>query len=168
MKPLPDELLAVLTREIDLYSQVLNLVEEERQALTLGSPDRVLDVVRRKDTLLLQIRTVDESRDLICTRLARQWGIARKALTLSEIVERCDGPTATRMSDARKRLRDCVDSLGKAGRSNAALCHSGIETIRRVIEGLASSSETSDKTSPYSRTGSPQAAKRQSTLNLRT
>lgn len=169
METLADELIAILDREADLYGQVLDLAREEQQALLSGPPDAVLGVVRRKDTLLLKIRTVDESRDLICTRLARRWGLSRKTLVLSEILEHCDAAAAERIAAVRDRLRDCVDRLGQTGRMNAVLCHSGIEAIRRVMEDL---SVEPDEASPggamYERTGSSRRAARRATLDVRT
>ena len=84
METLIGELIDTLAEQEALYDRLLALVEDEQQALKSETPDEVLGLVRRKETLVLEIRTLEESRRLICGRLVRKTNLGRMALPESK------------------------------------------------------------------------------------
>lgn len=153
MKSLFAELAAVLNAQAALYEQVLALSNEEREALSGHRPDRVIDIVRRKETFLLQVKTLDESRRLLCSRIAADWKLPASTLTVREIIDRISGTAeATALADAREHLLTCVASLREVNDANARVCQSGIEVVRRIVQGVAQT------TPPATKANNPWAA----------
>jgi flagellar biosynthesis/type III secretory pathway chaperone len=159
MKTLTDELTAILRGQLELYERVLGLVEQERTALSGKPPEIVLDLVRRKETLLLQIKTLEESRRLACARLAKLWGAPVAALTVREIARRAQGSAALALEDLRERLSDCVERLRKANDLNARLCRNGIDVVQRVLQSVARTHAHSDA-ADYAALGAANGRKR--------
>ena len=137
MNPLLEDLIEVLTGEVALYEGILALLAEEGQALMSRRPQSVLDVARRKETLVLKIRTLEESRYLICQRLAKAWDRPAATLTLSEIAARSEPVLGARLVEIRGRMRACVDKLRGANDRNSDLCRHGMETVRSIMEAVA-------------------------------
>lgn len=132
-----EQLILVLNKELALYDQVLALMEEEHLCLEKRQPEDVLGIVRKKETLLLQIRTLDESRMLVCRRMARAWKLAPADLTLSDVVQRIEPPFRERLLLLKEQLRAAMDALKKANERSSNLCHRGLETIQAVFQGAA-------------------------------
>ena len=141
MLSLTEDLLLTLEKQTALYDQVLSLMEQERAALLSRKPQDVLDLVRQKETLLLKIRTLDESRQIICQRLAKLWSLTASQITLREVETRCDTALASQVSAVRYRMTECMDRLRKANDTNTHLCRQGIETIELIMQAAAVSTD---------------------------
>lgn len=155
MKTLVEELVTVLSRQLDLYSRIRDLLEEEREALISKKPAEVLDLAHRKETLLLQIRVLDESRELISLRLAKKWGLKPGDVNISEIEKRCGAGADPRLGGLRDELRRCVEEIREGNAVNSRLCRNGIEIIERILESAA---EESAAGSPRGSASSPAKA----------
>ena len=132
-----DQLAETLAEQLELYNQVLQLLEHEHEALVSARPDAVLDLVRRKETVLLRIRTLDESRLLVLSRLARQWGLKPSAITFEDVERHAKGCDLARLTRVRGDLRQCLERVHRANETNSRACQNGSETIRRILESAA-------------------------------
>lgn len=140
MVALVSELTAILSEQAELYEQALALTNEEHDALRGRDPNLVIELVRRKETLLLQIKTLDESRRLILSRIAAAWQIPSSTLTITAIEKQIGAvPEAAALVNVRERLAGCVEKLHKANEINTRICQNGIEIMRRIVHGVAQS-----------------------------
>lgn len=130
-----EDLASVLSAQLDLYDQLAVLSETERAALVSHEPEVVFDLVRRKETLLLRLRTLEESRELSCLRLARDWNLKAGELTVSEIQRRCpDAAVATQLGELRDALRKTLSRIQKQNARNSVLCHQGMDLIGDLLQ----------------------------------
>ena len=134
MPSLTEDLLLTLEKQTVLYDQVLGLMDQERTALLSRKPQDVLELVRQKETILLKIRTLDESRQLICQRLAKLWAVSASQITLSLVESHSDDVLASQVADVRYRMTECLERLRQANEVNANLCYQGIETIESIMQ----------------------------------
>ncbi len=144
MKALVEELIAVLSRQLGLYSGIRDLLEQEREALLSKKPSEVLDLAHRKETLLLQIRVLEESRELICLRLAKRLKLNPKTINISEIEKCCGDRIDPRLGRVREELRRCVGEIQEGNAVNSRLCQNGIDLIERIIRMAAEESAGGD------------------------
>jgi len=137
MQALLAELASVLDKQADLFGVMRSLLEEEHAALRSRKPEEVLAFVRRKETILLQIRTLEESRRLICARLADRWHTPASSLTLGKILRCADAESAHRLSQVQARLGACVKDLQESNTRNARVCQSGILAVQRIMQSVS-------------------------------
>lgn len=137
MQALLAELASVLAKQADLFGIMQSLLEEERVALRSRKPEDVLGFVRRKETLLLQVLTLEESRRLICARLADGWHTPVSSLTLGEISRRADAESAHRLGQVQARFGACVRDLQESNSRNARACQSGILAVQRIMQSVS-------------------------------
>lgn len=132
------DLIKVLEAQLDLYRRVKDLLERESAALMSGRPDDVLELVHQKETLLLRIRTLEETRQIITARLAAERQVDPEKLKLSEIIANMtSGEQRARMSGARVGLKALMREIGEVHKRNAAVCHSGMQLISDIVEAAA-------------------------------
>ena len=143
MKPLTEDLIAVLAAEGKLYDQVAGLLDQEREALMGRRPDVILDLVRCKETVLMQIRTLEESRLLILRRMAKLLGVASERLTVSEIGRWIEDGLRERLKETSAGLRACLERIQQANAANARLCRNGADLIARIVESAVQESARS-------------------------
>jgi hypothetical protein len=138
------DLTEVLKAQLDLYRQVNSLLDEEHAALMSHNPDDVLELVHRKETMLLRIRTLEETRQIITSRLAKAWSVDADKLRLSEIAERIENTNARNaLSWVREGLREVMQSISDQHRRNAAVCQSGMQLISDIVQAAAKENATS-------------------------
>jgi len=130
-----EDLASVLSAQLDLYGQLAVLSETERAALVSHEPEGVFDLVRRKETLLLRLRTLDESRELSCLRLARHWNLKAGELTVSEIQRRCpDAAMAAQLGELRDALRKILTRIQEQNARNSVICRQGMDLIGELLQ----------------------------------
>ena len=138
-----DDLIVVLGHEYELYGLVLQLLEAEETALLSREPDKALDLARRKETVLLRLQGLEESRQIVTVRLARLWGVRAADLPLREVARRAEEPERSRLEGLREALRGRLDAIRGAGERNNRLCSNGLDIIGRLFHGAARESAES-------------------------
>lgn len=132
------DLTEVLEAQLELYRRVKDLLDRESAALMSRRPDDVLELVHQKETLLLRIRTLEETRQIITARLAAERQIDPEKLKLSEIIENMtSGEQRARMSGVREGLKAIMRDIGEVHKRNATVCHSGMQLISDIVEAAA-------------------------------
>lgn len=154
-----EELVFVLSEQLDLHDKILALTEEERAALISKRPDQVLGLVRRKETLVLQSKTLEESRRLLCMRISRDLGLSTMTPTLREIRE-CvaDSALAAKIEALRSRMLACMASLQEANSRNVRICENGMDIIRGIVQSAADASADDGATGYNPRAGARKGA----------
>ena len=76
----------VLDREADLYEDLLGLLHEEEAALIAGNTRAVGECLARTETLVLQLRLLENSRETLVTQLT-----GRHDARLGELPETATG-----------------------------------------------------------------------------
>lgn len=171
MTLLIEDLLQTLEKQNALYDQVLALMEQERAALVSHQPQDVLLLVRRKETLLLKIRTLDESRQIIRARLARDWNIPAAEINLSRIESLCeDAALRQRISDLRYQMTESLGHIRAACEENARLCRQGLQTIHTILQDVCAGPQqhAGPGAQSYGRGRYPAAGPRNNTMHWTT
>lgn len=155
-----NDLIVVLGHEHELYGLVLQLLEAEETALLSREPEKALDLARRKETVLLRLQALEESRQILAMRLARQWGVRAADLSLREVACHAEEPERSRLEALREALRERLDTIRGAGERNSRLCRNGLDIIVRLFHGAAQESGK-NAYGPARSAGLPRAAARQ-------
>ncbi|MFP4381235.1 MAG: flagellar export chaperone FlgN [Candidatus Sumerlaeia bacterium] len=154
MQAIVEDLIQILIRQNVLYEQVLELLEEEHSTLVSSKPQSVLELVRRKETTLLKIRTLDESRQLISLRLSRRMGIPQAELNLTALAELLESEQANRLRDVQTALQNCMGKLQILNQKTSQLCRQGIEVVHEVLQNVAREERQACQGDSYDRSGS--------------
>ncbi len=173
MKAAIQELTLNLARQLELYRQVLNLIEDERQALSGQRPALIMNLVRLKEAQLVQIRSLEEARHIMCLRLAKRWKVPVASLTMTQIGETLSRhknmhETGAKLCEVASLLASALERLNKANMGVNELCKTGLETVQGMALGINRQRNTNSTPAGYGNRSRSQAAAPVSSLHVKT
>ncbi|MBI4611245.1 MAG: flagellar protein FlgN [Candidatus Rokubacteria bacterium] len=134
-----EDLLALLGQEAGTYQRLLGILREEEGALLAGRYSEVATSTPRKETLLLELRLLAESRGVLLTRLAEAFELPPSALTLARLVTLVDEPHATQLLEVRTRLTQTLAEIAQASRGLGLLLERSLFRISEILRILRES-----------------------------
>ncbi len=118
-------LAGVLDREADLYESLLGLLHEEEAALIAGNTRAVGECLARTETLVLQLRLLENSRETLVTQLT-----GRHDARLGELPETATGS----LGRARTRLEATLPLVEVMNRRVTALLHRALRLFDTTLD----------------------------------
>ncbi|MCX7044096.1 MAG: flagellar protein FlgN [Candidatus Sumerlaeota bacterium] len=134
MDQLYSQLIAILTREAEQYLALEEILGEETARLVANDAEGVIAVTRRKDTLALQIRSLEESRFLLTDKFARSLGRKADGLTVSDLCETAPPRLASALCQARDGLKAVVERASVLNDRNRQLAENSLRLIQGTME----------------------------------
>lgn len=133
-----DALIALLGQEQAIYEEMAELLDAEGEALNKMAAHRLSEIVTRKETLVLRVKALDESRRLLARRLGAALGIAGADLTLTNMAARASSGMGRRLIAAGESLRAAIERCRTINERNSVAARRGLDLIgdaaRWVIE----------------------------------
>jgi len=115
----------VLDREADLYEDLLDLLHEEEAALIAGNTRVVGECLARTETLVLQLRLLENSRETLVTQLT-----GRRDARFGEVPETATGS----LGRARARLETTLPIVDVMNRRVTALLHRALRLFDTTLD----------------------------------
>jgi len=139
----------VLDREADVYESLLALLHEEEAALIAGNAKAVGNCLARTETLVLQLRLLENSRETLVTQLT-----GRRDTRLREI----PGPAAGSLGRARARLEATLPRVEAMNSRVSALLHRALRLFDTTLALIREAAGLNRQyTAGGALTGSPQS-----------
>ncbi|RMG74946.1 MAG: flagellar protein FlgN [Nitrospirae bacterium] len=108
-----DELKRILQEEIKCYCRLNDLLKEEKDAIISFKPAQLEEVAKKKDTLALQIRLLDEERKRLVDELASHYGTGR---SLTEIYNATGDDDFLRIRSELVSVLQSIEELNEINR----------------------------------------------------
>ncbi len=119
------------------------LLQKEQKALLAMRHSEVAEIVTRKETLLLRIKALDESRRVLARRLGESLRLTPDEITLTELSNHAPQMLATRLRESGDRLREIIELCKKLNDFNSRAARQGARLMSDVIEQLLTSNDPS-------------------------
>jgi len=134
-----EHLLTNLDEEWSVQQSLLQLLEEERAALTQASTEAIENTNARKETLILQEKENTNARRDIIDRMRVIAGWEGKKVTLSFLADRApDGAVASRLRDYQQTLPHLVNAIRIHNRRNRELIHAALADTQGALQLIRS------------------------------
>lgn len=130
------QLLVVLRREIELYRSLTATLDDESQQLIANNTEGIIDVSRCKDTLALQIRSLEESRLLLIEKFAETLGCQSETLALADLCEHAPKTCRESLLQARSELKRLVDQATRHNERNRHLIENSLSLLHGLMERM--------------------------------
>jgi len=131
-----DRLLWALEGEARAIGELLDLSEQEREAIARREIDRLEQVVNRKRKLVLAIAGLEESRARAEEKCALHYGLDVDGRRISAIVPYLEARQAARLSALAGKVADGAAKLAAANRRNRQLLERAYELGDAAIRFL--------------------------------
>lgn len=138
MMMLLEDLAQVLEQETEKYEALLRLLRQERGLIVKGDLGALAELMKRKETLALELKIIQEARGALMTRVSAMYDIPLADLTLFRLADLV--PASHTMSYRRllNRLAVLVTRLVEENDCNAALLDRTVAYIKGSLSFLTS------------------------------
>lgn len=129
-----ENLLDILEKEIDVYREFLNLLQMERQYMVDLSLDRLHDCSNQKETIILDLKVLEESRMDITASI--QNSSNSEFLTLSMIIDMAPARYKKGLESCRSNLVSLINSIKEINQINGILAKRAVNYTRNSLSFL--------------------------------
>ncbi len=144
MERLYTQLIELLEQETSLYQDLLQILRDETDRLVANDAMGLLRVTRRKDTIALRIRSLEESRFLLMDKFGAALGRSAETLTVSDLCAVAPERTSERLSRVRQGARSVVEKAtalnarnGRLAENSMRLLHGAMETLHQQLRAAS-------------------------------
>lgn len=123
-----NDLADILFRNVELYEEMAGQLEEERLAFQSHSIDNLDKNLKQKETIILKIKALEETRQRVMSALGKAARLDPKQLTFSRLLELAADPLKDRLSAIRQSLREKIEKTNELNSFNRGL----IERLIRI------------------------------------
>lgn len=140
-----DALIKLLGQEREIYGELADLLDQERDALLAMRTARLGEIVSRKETLALRLKALDESRRVLARRLAGTFGLDPDQLSLSDLSRHAPPPHDRRLSAAGRALRETVLRCKSINEHNSRAARRGLELVGTAVKHMIDTGDPAGK-----------------------
>lgn len=133
-----EQLLCLLQEETALYRDLVESLREEHRRLVNNETERLVQVARRKETLLLQARSLEESRLLLIDRFAAALQRPSEEITVALLAGYAPADLRESLLAARDALKTTFLRVVDLNDRNKALAESGLSLVHGLLERIQS------------------------------
>ena len=145
-----EELAGILDVELEQYRHLLGLIHAQREYFAGGDIASFEEISKQQGTTILKIKTLEEARKSIVTRLIRHFGVDQEEFTLAKLAEMVDSPHSELCAAYQQEILSLVKELESLRESNAYLIQHSLHYVSGVLKIFAAA----DKADPaYSNNG---------------
>ncbi|MCZ7626142.1 MAG: flagellar protein FlgN [Candidatus Methylomirabilota bacterium] len=133
-----EDLAHVLEQETEKYETLLRLLRQERGLIVEGDLAALSELIKRKETLVLELKMIQEARAALVARASVEYGIPLVELTLyrlADLIPASQAPSYRRLLD---RLTLVAGALAEENGWSAALLDRSLMYMKGSLSFLAS------------------------------
>jgi flagellar biosynthesis/type III secretory pathway chaperone len=131
-------LLKILKQEVSLYKEIIEILQKEREAIISRSPNALLGTNQDKETLLAELESLEEGRQLWVKKLAEELNFSSPKITLSLLAEKLKDPWASQLKSYQQHLSSLINTAVKLNQDNARLLHHSCNAVKQLLTLISS------------------------------
>jgi flagellar biosynthesis/type III secretory pathway chaperone len=143
MKDTWEKLIGLLNEMIELYSAILILSKNKRQALIEVQPQKLEAVTQQEELLIVKVGKLEVARGKVMREIAEACDVDLEELTLSEMVDLAGPGYAEHLTKVADDFDRIMGELVAVNRLNAELIEQALGFINFNINVLAQSTTVS-------------------------
>ncbi len=136
MNTLLSELVTILNREIELHKELLSCIQQDRCLLIDLRVDDLFENSKRKETLIVKIKMLEESRVSLVEQLSPHYEFSHQPLTLSDLVSAVEEPYRSALNTSRSTLHALIKSIQEVNQGNTLIAKDSIFYFNRSLDFL--------------------------------
>ena len=134
MDGLWDDLGLVIRQEVEQYRRLLALLRHEKGLIVRGQLQPLLDLIKQKETLTVELKVLEEARATLLDRVAARLGLEAGDLHFGRLGALAPPTHAALFDGLLQEFRLLVRQLAVANERNGVLLESSLEYIRGSLQ----------------------------------
>ena len=139
MKPLLRRLSQILSQEVVQYSKLLNILSVGRRTLVGKSAEQINDTLKQQETLILELRALEEARVAVMDKLVAHFHTSTQKLTLVELASQVGDPFSSEYKQLSHKLNELLGRLEQVNQDNAYLIDRSLDSVNGSLRLFAAS-----------------------------
>ena len=131
-----EELVKCLTIEVQLYSDLDNLLKQKQSSIINGDVETLQKIVHEEQRLIPKIHTATQARELRATTIGAVSKLEVKTPSLKELIDLSPSHYSQDLIGFREKLIISLDQIAHANRENEFLLNSSVELVRGLVQVL--------------------------------
>jgi len=131
-----EKLIGLLEEETSLYGYIVSVLQQEKKAIVASELEALNETAKKKESLLLKIRILDEERTKILEKLGGFLGYPSNDMTLRKISQLVEKPHSIRLNNCYSNLLALTQTIQDLNRGNKALIVHSLEIVRDSLSIL--------------------------------
>jgi len=136
------ELVEILDAELYEYRELLNLLQIQRESFAASDLASFEETSKRQGTVVLKVKTLEEARKSIVSRLAQYYDIPSERLTLGRLATLVDEQYSEQCTEYQQDILSLIKDLENLRESNAYLIQQALHYVSGVLRIFASTNST--------------------------
>lgn len=136
MNTLLDNLSEVLEEIVEGYSALVDLLQRERRFIIENSLNELHDCIKQKETMILKLKMLEDSRISLTVRLAGFFEAETKDITLSYISDSTVEPYSSIFKNYRSKLLSLTQTIRDVNRENKNFIEVSMDTLKESFKFL--------------------------------
>lgn len=136
-----DKLERTINLESELYQDLFDISLSKQQAILSRDIDKLSQVVKKEEELIVDVGKAETDRLNILDRLAGLWQLSTKELTLKKIVELAPSSHTNRLKRMGDNLLSTIKELAALNKVNERLVEDSLALtrllLRTIVDGNA-------------------------------
>jgi flagellar biosynthesis/type III secretory pathway chaperone len=145
IRTLLSDLMEVLHKEIDQYRNLMDLLQVQREYLSVYDIDSSAEMSKRQETVILSIKMLEEGRKAVVSRIAQYLDVPLEQISLTELSTLTDKSCERRcpvcqrkMLPHQREIISLIDGLESLRLVNAILIQQELRSTNQVLRIFAS------------------------------
>ena len=130
MEHLLNKLIGLLAHATEIYQALLQVVQNEKDAVVGLNLKQLNEACKTKDNLLLKLRILEEQRQQVMDRVADELGCSSLGLTITQLSQQVDESYARRLLDRCTDLLSLIQTLQDVTQQNKSLMSHSMQLIQ--------------------------------------
>lgn len=126
----------VLVQKIDLYNQLIAVMQKEWASISEYSRENLEKALEQKSLLLAKVHELNHKREEIVQAFARNLGRTPSEVTLKTIIGLKDNPWGSRMKTCREKILGQIKTINQMNSDNRQLISRSSQAMKKSIAWL--------------------------------
>lgn len=119
-----------------LYRQLIDLLRKEKEVLISGDPDRINEVTKGKEFILIRVKALDALRIKYASDLAKHLNLDHEQPRLLEIARKLDGEKGHRLRAIHSALEVMLKRIPELNKENEEYAQTVLEHLNGAMDQL--------------------------------
>ncbi len=140
-KTIFDDLCDALTKELQIYEELLEAMRMKQNAIIKGENDKIKDAIHQEREASQNILKQMEMRNELTQSISSKSDIRDKKNTLTKLIQKSDAKNKSKLKEIRRKMHLSVIEIDKLNSENKYLLSASITHVKDLVKVFLTAGE---------------------------
>ena len=140
-KSIFDDLCNALTKELQIYEDLLEAMKMKQNAIIKGNNDKIKDAIHQEREASQNILKQMEMRNELTQSISSKSDIRDKKITLTKLIQKSDAENKLKLKEIRRKMHLSVIEIDKLNSENKYLLSASITHVKDLVKVFLSAGD---------------------------